>query len=198
MTQRFPLQWPVGRPRTAHMARRAGLFRTGDKRGITVSDAIKRIQYELDRVGASNATVSTNLELRLDGQPRADRGPPVDPGVALYFDLGGKPHALGCDAYTSVSQNLAALAAHLEATRAIARHGVATAAEMYTAFVALPPPRTWWETLGLPYRRVSADEIRGAHRRLAALNHPDKGGSSAAMSALNQARDEGLKEIAGG
>lgn len=196
MTQRYPLAWPAGKPRTASYHRRSGSFREGDRKGITISGAIKRIQYELDRAGASNAIVSSNVELRLDGQPRMDRGAPGDPGVALYFDLGGKPHALGCDAYSSVPQNLAAVAAHLEATRAIARHGVATTAEMFRAFVALPRPREWWEVLGVAQHCALAD-LEQAFRRLAAKNHPDQGGTNAAMAELNRARDMGLKDRRG-
>lgn len=200
MTQRYPLAWPQQKPRTPYGARRPGQFKAGG-RDITVDSAFKRIEYELDRVGGRNALVSTNIELRLDGRPRMDRAAPSDPGVCLYFDLGGKPHALACDGYHSVPQNLAAIAAHLEATRAISRHGVATAAEMFTAFVALPQPKRWWETLGLtvePGRIITADEVRAAWRRLAESNHPDKpGGSDAAMARINAARDEGLREIGG-
>lgn len=194
MSQRYPLQWPAGKRRTSPMSRKVGSFRSGGRRSISMSDAIRRIQYELDRAGASNALVSTNVELRLDGVPRMERAPPSDPGVALFFDLGGRPHALGCDAYTSVSQNLAAVAAHLEATRAIARHGVATTAEMFTAFVALPPPKRWWEVLGIT-STATWPEVNNAFRRLAAMNHPDQGGSTAAMAALNRARDEARKEL---
>lgn len=200
MTQRYPLSWPAGRPRTVPHHRKPGSFKVSGAR-ITVTGAYKRIQYELDRVGGSNPLISTNMELRVDGLPRQDRAPPSDPGVCLYFDLGGKPHALACDGYQSVPQNLAAIAAHLEATRAISRHGVATAAEMFTAFVALPQPKRWWETLGLavePGRIITADEVRAAWRRLAEANHPDKpGGSDAAMARINAARDEGLREIGG-
>lgn len=86
MTQRYPLQWPVGRPRTSLMGRRAGLFRTGTTPGIALGAAIKRIQYELDRVGASNATVSTNLELRLDGASHLARPEVIG---ALLKETGG-------------------------------------------------------------------------------------------------------------
>lgn len=193
MTQRFPLAWPAGKPRTGSLYRKRGAFKA-DGRNITVDRAFQRIDYELDRIGGKNPLVSSNVELRVDGRPRMDRSPPSDPGVCLYFDLGGKPHALACDAYETVAQNLAAIAAHLEATRAISRHGVATAAEMFTAFVALPQPKTWREIFGLSARARMVD-VEDAWRRLAASNHPDRGGSHALMAELNAARDAARKEL---
>lgn len=192
MTQRYPLQWPAGRPRTP--VRRYGRF-SRDGRYISVAGAVDRVETELQRMGVRDAVLSSNLALRLDGRPRSGEPEPTDPGVCLYFDLKGKPYALACDTYTTVAQNIAALAAHLEATRAIERYGVASAAEMFTAFEALPPPRTWWQTLGLSRPATSHGEIDAAYRELAAKNHPDRGGSNAAMAALNAARDEGRRLI---
>lgn len=194
MTQRYPLQWPAGRPRRDRWSRRHGQFKVSGAY-VTISDAFARVEYELDRVGGKNAVISTNLELRVNGLPRMDRPQPEDPGVCLYFDLKGKPYALACDTFTAVAQNIAAIAAHLEATRAIERHGVATTAEMFTAFEALPPPRTWWQTLGFSEVPHDPQDIDRAWRDLARKNHPDQGGSSAAMAALNAARDEGRRAI---
>lgn len=191
MTQRYPLAWPPGKPRTVSYYRKAGNF-SADGRSITTDAALRRIDRELGRIGGKNPLVSSNVELRVDGKPRMDRAPPVDPGVCLYFDLGGKPHALACDAYKTVPQNLAAIAAHLEATRAIVRHGVATSAEMFTAFVALPQPKRWWEILGVTGSATLA-EVEGAWRRLAADHHPDRGGSQARMAEINAARDAARK-----
>lgn len=196
MTQRYPLAWPHGRPRTAGVYRKEGSFKAKGAR-INVDAAFARIQYELDRIGGRNALVSSNLELRVDGRPRMDRAAPGDPGVCLYFDLNGKPYALACDAYWSVPQNLAAIAAHLEATRAIERHGVATAAEMFSAFVALPPPKQWWEILGVDSRATDA-EIEAAYRSRARASHPDRGGTDAAMAELNRARDDARSRDAAG
>jgi len=193
MTQRYPLVWPAGKPRTLGWDRKRGQFKAADK-PITVDRAFERIDYELDRIGGKNPLVSSNVELRVDGRPRMDRSPPGDPGVCLYFDMGGKPHALACDAYETVAQNLAAIAAHLEATRAIARHGVATAAEMFSAFVALPQPKRWWESLGLAANSGLAD-VEAAWRRLVAEHHPDRGGSQARIAEINAARDAARKEL---
>ena len=49
-------------------------------------------------------------------------------------------------------------------------------------------------TLGLP-ADADADEVRAAHRRLIARNHPDTGGSPALAARINAARDVLLREI---
>lgn len=167
---------------------------------VTIAEAMERVQEELDRIGARNPIMSTNVETRLDGRPRSDRREPEDPAVALYFELRGKPHCLPCDTYTKVAQNIAAIAAHLAASRAIERHGVATIEEMFTGFLALPAPgkaesALWWNVLRID-RNASEDDIRAAYRRRAAEVHPDQPeGSQAAMAEVNLARDAALKEV---
>lgn len=194
----FPLAWPRSRPRTDPVRRRVATFGTakrssaGIKAPLTVADARQRLQDELDRIGARSAVLSTDVELRLDGQPRSGREP-ADPGVAVYFQLDGRPHCMPCDTYTRVADNIAAVAAHIEATRAIERHGVASVAEMFSGFVALPPPRAWHEILGTA-AEATRDEIEAAYRVAAKRAHPDRpGGSHDAMAALNAAREEGLR-----
>ena len=194
MTQRYPLQWPAGRPRTASYAKKTGRF-THYGRDINNLEAAARVEGELERLGVKDGLLSTNMELRLDGRPRSDRAAPSDDGVCLYFTLKGKPYALACDRYYGVAQNIAAIAAHLEATRAIERHGVATAAEMFTAFEALPAPKTWWEVLGFKSVPLSRQHVSDRFRELAQNHHPDKGGSHAAMAELTWARDQGFQAL---
>ena len=160
---------------------------------ITVAEALKRLQIEVDRIGGRYAVISTNLETRLNGLPRSGQREPADPGVALYFRLAGKPHCMPCDTYTKVAHNIAAIAAHIEATRAIERHGVASVSEMFAGFVALPAPKSPWDILGVP-PGSSADEVSRAFRAKAATSHPDKGGSHEAMAELSAARDAALRE----
>jgi len=204
VTQAFPLQWPNGRPRKPAARRGDAAFgkRSSDGwlKNLTLAQARDRLQGELDRFRVKSVVLSTNVELRLDGLPKSGQADPDDPGVALYFDLGGKPHVLACDTYRRVADNIAALAAHIEATRKIERLGVATAAEMFAGFQALPAPGStpWWQVLGVqPSAAVAA--IEAAFKRLARERHPDvAGGSHELMADLNRARDEGLQERARG
>lgn len=161
-----------------------------------MNDALKRLQEELRRIGATLPIVSTNVSTRLDGYPRSNERKPDDPGVAVYFQLAGHPHCMPCDTYTEVSDNIAAIAAHIAATRAIERHGVASVSEMFSGFVALPArphKRPWWEVLGI-IRTSSKEQVTAAYRALALKYHPDQpGGSLEKMTELNMARDEAMK-----
>lgn len=208
MTQAYPLQWPQARPRTK-VRKRASFGKKVRRSGqswdshesLTIADALGRLQDEIDRLGAREYVLSSNLQVRLDGLPRSGQAEPADPGVALYFHLGGKPHCLPCDTYDRAADNIAAIAKHIEATRAIERYGVATVAEMFTGFAALPSPdnvtkRTWRQVFGItPDAKVTRAVIMDLFRKLAAERHPDKpGGSHDLMAELNQARDEALKD----
>lgn len=200
MTQSYPLQWPPGRPRRPAGLRKNGQFKRW-RDAIKMDDAIRRLDDELVRLGVRGFILSTSQELRKDGWPRADRTP-SDPAVAVYFSLSGQPHCMPCDTYERMADNIAAVAAHIEATRAIERHGVATVAEMFAGFLALPSPgtaRPWSEVLELHRERnVTAAMVLVAYRRLARERHPDQGGSNAMMAEVNTARDTALAEIANG
>lgn len=200
----YPLQWPVHRPRKPAGVRRRAVFGKqgpgGWKESLSVADALRRLQGELDILGARYPVVSSNLETRLDGLPRSGQRDPDDPGVALYFDLAGKPHCMPCDTYDRVADNIAAIAKHIEYTRGIDRWGVATVNEMFAGFAALPAPgakRSWREVLafGPDILRPNRDMVEKRYRELAKERHPDAGGSADAMSELNAAKADALKEV---
>jgi hypothetical protein len=99
-----------------------------------------------------------------------------------------------------VADNLAAIAATLEAMRSIERHGGAMVLERaFSGFLALPAPsakRHWREVMGFALdQHVYADLLRERYRSRASTWHPDRGGSEAEMAELNVARDEALKEL---
>lgn len=192
----YPLAWPTGKPRTPAAARKAGKF---SHRGsdLTVAVAAGRVEDELQKLNARWPLISSNVELTLSGRPRSGQREPEDRGVCVYFHLGGKPFAMACDRYLSVADNLAAIAAHLDATRTQERHGVATAAETLMAFQALPAPggAHWTAVLGLTRETATPESIKGAHRSLLSGAHPDQGGSHDRMAEINAARDAALKDI---
>jgi len=199
----YPLAWPAHRPR------RTSGWKNGKftKRGqwVTNVDSIARVKEEVRKLGGSNLLISSNVALRQDGFPRSGQGEPADRGVCAYFSLKGEPMAVACDRYTTVADNLAAIAAHLDATRAIERHGVASASETLQTFALLAAPagsaptRPWREVLSMSGHPMHGDdpaEVARRYRVLAAERHPDRGGSQEAMAELNAARDAALKEIA--
>lgn len=202
-----PLQWPQGRPRRRAEHRKSSQFGKNrasgyGKRNLSMQEAVIRLMDEFRRIAIDNqdVVVSSNVRTRLDGLPRAGEPEPRDPGVAVYFTEGGVPHCLPCDTYDRVADNIAAVAAHIEATRKIERHGVASVREMFTGFRALPPPgadnrRPWPEVLDIPREKATHESVRAAFRKRAAICHPDTGGSNAAMAELNVAFERALRDL---
>ena len=210
----FPLQWPTGWPRTPAGAREDSRyrFRSGGTRGsydggyrssapVTFDEARKKLCAEMDRLGAKSLVISTNLPLRNDGYPRADaaRMRIADPGVAIYFTLKGRQMAMACDRYDAPSANLRSLGLGIEAMRQLERHGGGAMMERaFAGFAALPPPgskRPWRDILGFRDKPVTREAVLAQYRLLAAVKHPDKGGTETAMSELNVARDDALREL---
>ena len=200
--QRYPLAWPVGWKRTPATERQRAAFaktltvpgdalRLASKRTVplTIADAARRLEGELERLGATEPVLSTNQPLRLDGTPRSDLREPADPGAAVYFRLKGKPRCLACDRWTRVADNVAAVAQHIDALRRIERYGVGTMDQAFAGYAALPPsPADWWIVLQVSPDATSA-QVDDAYRRLARASHPDSGGSHDQMARLNAARD---------
>lgn len=159
---------------------------------INAVEASERLEYQLDKLGAAGAILSTNQELRLDGRPKAN-SEPVDPGAAVYFRLHHKDHVLACDKWDRVADNIAALAAHLDALRRIDRYGVGDLLQAFAGYQALPAKgETWRTTLGFaPDQPVTRAAIDAAFRERAREAHPDReGGSHDAMASLSAAKRE--------
>lgn len=206
--QAYPLAWPAGWPRTSE--KKHGRFNRKEyktsvysgsrylvSKDLSIADAVERIRYELERLGAGDFVISSNLALRRDGFPKSDQGEPADAGAAVYWeDEKGRRRVMAIDLYKRVADNLAAIAATLEAMRAIERHGGAQILDRaFTGFIALPAPENFdpWAILGLPYG-ASAAKIQLRFRELAPLCHPDRGGSIEAFQRLERARREALQD----
>ena len=204
MTAAYPLQWPLGWKRTtANERQRAKFAKVNTEhnpqigtwkttRELSIADALRRLSRELDLLSASGCVVSTNVETRVDGTPRSDRRAPDDPGVAVYFKLHGKDRVLACDKWDRVADNIAAIAAHIDAIRRQDRYGVGTIDQAFAGYSALPPPggsarpRPWHEVLGVR-AHASLAEAETEYRRRAKVAHPDNGGSAERMAELNAA-----------
>lgn len=195
----FPLTWPTGWKRTPPAARRPGRFSKGRRqrydgrheaaRELTIAEAVDRVRAELQRMGIDDddLVISSNLELRLDGLPRSNQREPADPGVAVYwvdrFDRSQPPKCMAIDQYDRVADNLAAVAATLDAMRAIERHGGAAILDRaFAGFAALPGPAA------VDWRAVlDPADPEGSYRRLRAKHHPDRAGDASAFQQVQDA-----------
>lgn len=190
----YPLSWPVGWPRVLGYSRKGGPFR------VSLSGALDRLEAELRRLGASHLVISTNLRPRLDGRPYADQALRVtDPGVAIYFRLKEQPRVLACDRYLKIEQNIAAIAAHVEALRGIERWGVGSLEQAFAGYAALPAPGADWRTVfGYEHDHFPAlASVKARYRERAREIHPDRGGDHDQLVRLNQAMEAAERELDG-
>lgn len=192
----FPLAWPAGRARTPDYHREQSRFDTTFARAR--DNVIREIKLLLDnRWRDPDAVISTNLALRRDGLPLANARRPEDPGVAVYFTYNGAQRCFACDRWSTIDDNMQAIAKTIEALRGIARWGTGDMlAAAFTGFTALPAPasRTWREVLGVQLGEGLSD-ARLAYRRAAAAAHPDRGGSDARMAEVNAAWAEAQRAL---
>jgi len=216
----YPLRWPAGWKRTPDAERARARFakkerkynnwtdgygnaRTSShlaRKEVSIADGVERVRSELARMGVrdDDLVISSNLELRLDGFPRSGQRQPADPGIAVYWRDAGETRCMAIDRYDRVADNLAAVAATLEAMRAIERHGGAEILNRaFTGFAALPgpaPTREWWVTLGVP-QNAHRSNVDAAYRRLRSMHHPDRGGDATAFHEVQQAYDQACREL---
>lgn len=199
----YPLCWPAGwkRSSTRKQARFSSSNRNPstsyrNRTELSVAVATKRVMGELGRMGIGdwNVIISTNLKTRRNGLPYSNQKEPNDPGVAVYWkDRSGQQRCMAVDIYDRVADNLGAIAATLEAMRAIERHGGAEILERaFLGFQALPPPvegaRPWWEVLGFhDNESVTLEKAEQAFRELSKKLHPDLGGDAGGFAELADA-----------
>lgn len=199
--QRYPLQWPVGYPRTERPSRSAFKNPTLGKSVINILAEINRLNNRVanSSIGAIDTTISSNVPLRNDGLPRADyfRSQIFDKGVAVYFKYKGKDVVMCCDKWDTVESNLHAVYLSIEALRSVERWGVSDFLERsFTGFKALPPgpePRPWWKVLGMEKPPSSFETCKECYRMLVKVAHPDALGSEDQFRELNEAYQSAKK-----
>lgn len=192
MTDAYPLAWPDGWARTKRPER--------SRFNVSFDKARQELEWEIQRMGGRYVVISTNVPLRRDGRPYASQGHRPDhgdAGVAVYFERDGKQMVFACDRWDYVQDNMRAIQKTIDAMRGIERWGASDMMERaFSAFQALPPPKHWRDILAMPKDMPATREnIVSAYRMLAAVRHPDRGGSTEAMAELNAARDAALKEV---
>jgi hypothetical protein len=195
MTEAFPLQWPDGWPR----AKRRDHDRKfhGRVYGLAPGRARDQMLDELRQLGAKEVVVSSNVALRRDGLPYSQQARLIDPGVAVYFKLRGRPLVMAQDRFESVAGNMRSLALAIAAMRQLARHGGGTMMERaFTGFAAIAPPdwkKPWREVFGI--KPDWHGDITKLYREKARHRHPDAGGNDALMAELNIAYAEAKREF---
>lgn len=203
---RWPLEWPTNWKRTPPNKReRSASFtktvKVGDlkrQKSVSGNETTERLERQIEMIGGEGATLSTNVRLRMDGRPDSRLEDPPDPGAAVYFRFRGKATVLACDRYVRVADNIAALAAHIDALRRIERYGVGTIEQALAGYKALPADTAanWRAVFGFKVdSNPTPDQLDSAYKTAAKIHHPDLGGSDADMSHLNRARDYALAEL---
>jgi len=167
---------------------------------VSIPAATDRLEKQLDMLGATVVVLSTNLELRLNGQPRASQNNPDDPGAAVWFNLKGKRMVFACDKWGRVADNIAALAAHIRATRSVENFGVGTLEQAFAGYRALED-----FSEGIPWRRalgfkddeqITLDSATKKYREQMMRVHPDMTGEHGPQAAqLNDAIAQARKEL---
>ncbi|MEL6301078.1 MAG: J domain-containing protein [Pseudomonadota bacterium] len=192
-----PLRWPAGWQRTDDADRTYGRFSRKNARGwqdrLSVSDALGRLDGEMHSLGVETWIITTDLPLRQDGFPRSGSKQPEDPGVSAYWvDADGQQRCMATDQYLRVADNIAAIAATLNAMRAIERHGGGVILQRaFVGFQALPnlADEEWFHFLG--YQSPSdlhGKDIEAMFRSEIQKVHPDKGGDDWAINRALKAR----------
>lgn len=186
----YPLQWPDTIPRSNRRER--SKFKT------SLSGALKNVKSSLTAFGRDSGKAVTDIVLSSNVTLGSDR--PQDPGVAAWFVWDGQSICIPVDRYLTAQENLQAIYHVLEARRTELRHGTLHLVRAtMKGFTALPPPpgskprRPWWDVLNLP-ANASKEQIDLAYKALAKIHHPDAGGSQKAMTELNFAREEAMKQ----
>lgn len=182
----YPLCWPSNWPRKKWPE----TSRFGNH---SVHKAKTFLKEELQRLGAKNVVISTNLQLNLDGLPYTKQRKPKDLGVAVYFKLNNLDQCFPCDRWNKVSHNLYAIAKTIEALRGIDRWGSKHMLNAtFSGFAQLPSGEgaEQIETMDLFENCKTLEEGKKAYREWCAIFHPDKeNGSHKAFLDLQEQYD---------
>lgn len=179
----YPLQWPAGWPKTESHRRENSAFKQ------TLPGALANLKRQVQLLGGKALVLSSNYTLGAEN--------PAESGVVAYFNYSGSDVAIPCDRWRRIQDNVHAIALTIEAMRGMERWGAKHMIQaMFTGFKRLEAKTgglSWWDALGV-MPTANADQIKTAYREKAKHCHPDHGGSSEAMAALNNAYEVALNQ----
>lgn len=206
----FPLQWPAGWKRTPIRDREISRFVTGMQRNL------KGLYAELERLGAANVVITSDLPTRSNGQPY---GKAADSGIAVWFVLDGKERVMACDRWDLAAENIRAIALTIESIRGMERWGAIDVTRAFSGFTALPAggesgqegdgsipnpqpsERDWRDVLAYKGKRIPDDAplgyVRRCHRQAMKVAHPDLGGTHEMALEVNRALAAAAVELEG-
>lgn len=187
----YPLNWPLTWPRTDYPER--------SRFGVSFAVARDELLSELDMLGATDVVISSNVELRRDGLPYANRPEPTDTGVAIYFTIDGRQQCIPVDRWDRVKDNLRAAGLTIAALRGLERWGAKHMVDAaFAGFAALPAGGTsgeaWWEVLRVS-RHINDEDLRHTYLMLVKESHPDSGGDPERFLAIQMAYDQAVREM---
>lgn len=219
----FPLQWPDGFKRTPADKRQRSKFGFKNSGQVSFSHALQELREEVERLGAANVVITSDLPTRNDGTPYAPGDKRVqDPGIAVWCivpdDHGNQQERVfACDRWISHAENMTGIAKSLDAIRGLGRWGMAdVVARAMGGFAALPPgsgdeyvppapppkARPWREVLNMRGSIMEAldkaDQIAIAktrHRDAIKKAHPDAGGTHELAAEINAALAAAEQEL---
>ena len=212
MREPFPLQWPDGWKRTPADRRQRSSFGFRNQGQVQFAAARNDLLAELERLGAANVVLTSDLPTRGDGMPYAN-GRADDPGIAVWFVLHDAERVFACDKWKSHAENMKAIAKSIEALRGLERWGASdVVTRAFSGFNALPPggdseyeggrvitKKPWREVIGGTWPQLERAELlvlaRARHRVAIKNVHPDAGGSHELAAELNAALAEAEIEL---
>jgi hypothetical protein len=201
IAEKFPLQWPLGFPRTKWPSRsRFGNVSFAAARDHVFHELGLMLSYQEKK----SIVLSTNVPLKNDGMPYATYKTPDDKGIAIYFQYKEQSIVICCDQWDRIEHNLWAVAKTIEAMRGIERWGVSDFLKhSFQGFQALPPAdskqssKTWWQVMA--YSQMPGKQpwdwagVEAQYKSLAKKRHPDAGGTTEAFQELVSAFDQAKK-----
>lgn len=148
------------------------------------------------------------LRRKLGATCRGDVPDLYPAGVRIVITRGGKPYPIPCTTYPNwldnfrIAQRTISTLYSLFEVHGAGGGGVDAFDVLFGAMTEAlarlqlgDGAQPWYQRLGVPPDADRAT-IEAAHKLAARLNHPDRGGDTAAMAAINNARDEGLRQLA--
>lgn len=101
------------------------------------SNTLALLERELGHLDATDVVLEADFreqDLRLDGMPRSNARPPVDPAVRISFASKYGPLIYQADSCEQWQHNVRSIALGLEALRAVDRYGITRRAQQYSGW----------------------------------------------------------------